>query len=410
MTMNRRQKIVITGPRGYVASELSNHIQSKGHVVIGLNIDYTSAESSPEKPNRIDITDRDDIRTALSRIRPDIVIHTAALSNLNQCQTNQELAFQVNVEGTRNIIQWIQDNDQKIKLVFMSSDYVFDGEKGDYTEDDVTDPSTFYGKTKNISENDITTGLENYIICRSAAIYGRGGNFFNFVFDAITREQEFEVFSDVQFTPTYIDYFLDCLEKLIELDFRGLIHVAGREKVSRYQFAAQLAEVLGKSTDSLKPATQPPGGLISKDSSLNSEYARKLLGNYSPTIEKSFSYCFGNLIAPYFYFADERGALRGLTQGRTWEEVNHVESVAGSTRGNHYHKDTTEGFFIISGSVKIFLLNIPDNSKTEFKVGAGDFFIVQPNVLHTFEVLEDAQWINMLSKAMDNADNDIHRL
>ena len=127
--MNRRQKIVITGPRGYVASELSNHIQSKGHVVIGLNIDYTSAESSPEKPNRIDITDRDDIRTALSRIRPDIVIHTAALSNLNQCQTNQELAFQVNVEGTRNIIQWIQDNDQKIKLVFMSSDYVFDGER-----------------------------------------------------------------------------------------------------------------------------------------------------------------------------------------------------------------------------------------------------------------------------------------
>ena len=403
-----KPRIAITGCAGYIGRNLGIYLQKKGYSVCGIDNRLSPTSGlPPDGLHQADITNPEEIQSVLSMILPDIVVHTAGLSDLKKCESSHELALRTNVEGTRNIVNWIRDMAQKPRLLFMSSDYVFDGERGDYREDDVPNPQTFYGMTKLTSENDISSSLDDYIICRSAGVYGRGGNFFKFVSESIAEGREIEVFRDVQSTPTYIDYLLDCLGRLIEQDFRGVIHVAGRERVSRYEFALAVAEVLGRSTAHVRPVRQPPGGLISKDSSLNSEYVRKLLGNYSPTIEKSLLYCFGDLIAPYFYFSDDRGRLVGVTQGRKWEEVNYVESAQGSVRGNHYHRRTVEGFYIIGGSIKVSLLDVTSNSKREFRVGAGDFFVVQPNVLHTFEVLEDAKWINMLSRAMNEQRKDI---
>jgi len=397
-------KILITGASGYVGSNLRKYLKNKAYDVYGL----TSKEVQEEKMYRMDITNLQFLFNILNDIKPDVIIHTAAVNSLNECEKNHELAMKINVETTKNIVEAICNLGLGAKLVFMSSDYVFDGEKRNYKEDDEVNPQTFYGKTKVMSENYITEYLKNYIICRTANIYGKGGNFFNFVSEALAQNKAIDVFDDVIYTPTYIDYLLDSLRALIEMDYKGVIHIAGSERLSRYDFALKMAEVLGKDKALIRPIKQGAMGLIAKDSSLNCDFSRKILKNYCPSAEESLHYCFGNLVSPYFYFADDRGKLMGVFQGRKWEEINYVESVKGCVRGNHYHKETAEGFFIIDGKVRVTLLDVVKNSKRTFIAKKGDILLINPNTLHTFEMLEDSKWVNMLSKPFNTAEKDIH--
>ena len=398
-----KSKILITGASGYVGSNLRKYLKYKGYDVYGL----TSKEVQEEKIYRMDITNPQNLFNVINDIKPDIIMHTAAVSSLNKCEKNPELAMKINVGTTRNIINAINNVNHAVKLIFMSSDYVFDGKKGNYKEDNEVNPHTVYGKTKALSEIDIRNNLENYIICRSANIYGRGGNFFNFILDALEQKKTIDVLDDAFFTPTYIDYLLDSIKELVEIDYKGIIHVAGREKISRHGFALKIAETLGKDKTLIKPVKEIKGILIAKDSSLNCGYSQKILKNLCPSIEESLHYCFGNLIPPYFYFIDGRGKLVGVIQGQKWEEINYVESEKGSVRGNHYHKETKEGFFIIEGRVKVSLIDVVNNSKRTFIAKKGNMLIINPNTLHTFQMLENSKWINMLSKSLVGEIKDI---
>ena len=227
---------------------------------------------------------------------------------------------------------------------------------------------------------------------------------------SLRQNKEIEAYNDVFYTPTYIDYLIDCLKELIKKDFKGIIHITGSERVSRYQFALKMAEVLNKNPSLIKPVKQPKKGLIAKDSSLNSKMVRKILKNFCPKIIKSLHYGFGNLVSPYFYFIDERGRFIGINQSGKWEEINFVESLKSCVRGNHYHKKTREGFYIVKGKIKVKLIDLADNSEKDFIVESGDIFTVGPNILHTFEILEDSKWINFLSKKMGDTVRDIHRI
>jgi len=400
-----RRKILITGADGYIGSNLKIYLESRGYEVYAL----TQEGSKRERYYQVDIIDEKTVLKVIKEIDPSVIIHTAGISSLNQCEKDKDFAWKVNVEGTRNIIEAVKKINSSIKLIFMSSDYVFDGERGDYKESDKLNPKTYYGKTKAESEKDIKEGLENYVICRTANVYGRGGNFFNFVCESLSQGKSIDVFNDVFYTPTYIDYLVNCVGSLLEKDFKGVIHVTGKEKVSRYQFALLVAEAFGMDKNLIKAVKQPDGGLIAKDSSLNSTFSLEYLNNFCPTIEKSLRYCSGDLISPYFYFKDERGRIHGIIRGYSWEEINYVESLKQQVRGNHYHKKTVEGFYIIEGEIKVILKELPEGKNKEFIVTAGDAFMIKPGTLHTFEILEDSKWINMLSKPMGDVDKDIFK-
>lgn len=396
-------KILITGIGGYVGSNLKKYFKTKGFDVYGL----TSKETQEEKIYQVDITDPKKVFTIFNYIKPDIVIHTVALKSLNECEKNHELAMKINLETTKNIVQFVNNMDYSVKMVYFSSDYVFYGDKGNYKENDKVNPQTIYGKTKVLSENYITEYLENYIICRTANIYGRGGNFFDFILKSLNQHKMTDVFDDVFYSPTYIDYLLDSLMRLIEIDFKGIIHIAGNERISRYNFALKMANSLGEDKNLIRPI-KGAGNLIANDSSLNCEYIRKLLQNYLPSVDNSLNYCFGNLRSPYCYFVDDRGKLIGVFQGYKWEEINFIESFKGCIRGNHYHKETVEGFFIVDGKIKVTLIDIVKKTKRKFIAKKGDILLINPNNLHTFEMLENSKWINMLSKHFNGKTKDIH--
>jgi dTDP-4-dehydrorhamnose 3,5-epimerase-like enzyme len=116
----------------------------------------------------------------------------------------------------------------------------------------------------------------------------------------------------------------------------------------------------------------------------------------------------------YFITKDSRGALEGLIDFGTWEEINYIYSESGVTRGHHYHKYTSEAFFIISGKIKITTQKV-DQEKLigliEFHtVNKGQVFIINPKTFHIFEILEDSEWINILSDKMDSVEPDIFRI
>lgn len=385
-------KILITGANGYIGSNLRSFLKEAGYDIYGV----TSKQAHEEKICQVDLNDYEKILDFLSSVKPDVVIHTAALSSLSECEKNPKLAMKVNVETTGKLIDAIRKIDQKVKLVFLSSDYVFDGQRGNYREDDEVNPQTMYGKTKALAEADIKVRLENFLICRTANVYGRGGNFFNFVLSALEQNRSVNVFDDAFFTPTYISYLLDSLKALIDLDFRGVIHVAGRQRLTRYDFALKMAETLGKATTLVQPVKAGP--LVAKDSSLNCEYSRKVLQNCWPSVEISFHYCFGNLVQPYFCYNDQRGKIIGVFQGLKWEEINYIESIKSSVRGNHYHKETSEGIFVVEGKINVTLVDVVKNSKRAFVAEKGASLIIYPYTLHSFEMLENSKWINMLSK------------
>jgi mannose-6-phosphate isomerase-like protein (cupin superfamily) len=116
-----------------------------------------------------------------------------------------------------------------------------------------------------------------------------------------------------------------------------------------------------------------------------------------------------NRIPPYFIHNDIRGGIQGLLNFGTWEEVNYITSTANSIRGGHYHKKTSEAFFIIEGEINVITKNIADNDTniSEDLVKQGDCFIIEPMTLHTFNIINDAKWLNFLSCKTKETDKDI---
>jgi len=113
-------------------------------------------------------------------------------------------------------------------------------------------------------------------------------------------------------------------------------------------------------------------------------------------------------LLPYVKNVDERGGFWGITQDG-WAEINFIETGAQQVRGNHYHKETRELFFIISGEIEIVIDDLVSGKHSELSVSKGDIFIIEPYQLHTFRTQTAAQWINMLSKPVDPQNPDFHK-
>ena len=114
-------------------------------------------------------------------------------------------------------------------------------------------------------------------------------------------------------------------------------------------------------------------------------------------------------LSPYIARLDERGGFLGITQ-ESWAEINFIETGAKQVRGNHYHKETRELFFIVSGEIEIVIDDLISGKHLEMSVSKGDIFIIEPYEMHTFRTKTEAQWINMLSKPMDPQNPDFHQV
>ena len=236
--------ILITGSNGMLGSHLSK-INLYNYNIITL--------PKNDIKKSLDVTNSNDVKECLDNFKPDFIINCAAYTNVNQCEINKKLAHAVNVEGLLNLIKFSNFN---TKIIHISSDYVFDGIKGDYRETDITRPLNYYGKTKLESENFLIGSNRKFIIFRPNVIFDlKGFNFFTFVFNSLRNNQKINIVTDQISNPTFAPHFSKVIIDSILLDIEGVFHFGSFDVVSRYDFAVKIAETFKFKSDLIKPIT-----------------------------------------------------------------------------------------------------------------------------------------------------------
>jgi len=200
-----------------------------------------------------DITRDKETMDAIIRIRPDIVIHTAAYTDVDACETHLELANSVNGGGTRNIASACRELGSK--MVYISTDYVFDGTKsGAYSEEDPTCPISAYGRSKLEGERWVRTLVDQFVIVRTAWLFGSGGNNFVKTILKVAREKgALSVVNDQVGSPTYAVDLSRAIYVLVEKGFRGIYHITNGETCSWYEYAQEILAMSGLGNISVHP-------------------------------------------------------------------------------------------------------------------------------------------------------------
>ena len=397
------KKIFLIGADGYLGHALNRRFRSAGWSVVESGL----ASSKRDDYVNLNIRDRDATHARISEIAPDLVVHAAGISSLQGCESDKDLARSTNVDGTTHVVEGALQCSSRPRVVFLSSDYVFDGVKGGYDESSERNPKTFYGETKMLGEDIILSQMPESLVVRTSNVYGRGGKFFSFIMDNLKRSRPVELYTNTHYTPTYLDFFTGGVLSLLRKGTSGIVHVAGATRLSRFDFGRSACEALGVDPGLVQPSEQPDSGLVAQDSSLVTHLPPNLLAAFNPTPAEAFQYLLGHKICPYFEFNDQRGSIRGLSRGGPWREINHASSRQGTKRGNHWHRDTSESFYIIRGEVRVETKDMLSGEEHSFLAGTGDFFTIPQMTLHSFSMLADAEWINLLSAPMDEDAPDI---
>lgn len=272
-------KLLITGASGLYGSKLAQMALAKNIEVYSSDIQSLSVYGNFVK---LDISGKEQVEDAFKTIKPDVVVHAATLTDVDKCETNKELAWKVNVEGTKNIAE--ASKSAGSFLIYISTDYVFSGEKGRYKETDKPDPINYYGLTKLKAEEIVQTQAE-YFIARPSVIYGSTPaagkvNFALWLIETLRKGERVKIVTDQWNTPTLNTNLAEMTLEVIERRLTGIYHLCGATRVSRLEFAEQIADAFGLdkslidsvlSSQFTWPAKRP------MDSSLDTSKAQKTL-------------------------------------------------------------------------------------------------------------------------------------
>ncbi|MFA6888330.1 MAG: sugar nucleotide-binding protein [Candidatus Woesearchaeota archaeon] len=231
--------ILLTGSTGYVGNIIKANLGKK-HKIIGVNLRSTIDKES----THCDLTDEKAVLQFSKNIKPDIVIHAAGNKNIEFCEKNQDKAFQINCNTVKNLVKAFAN---QCKIIYISTDYVFDGYRGGYEENDTPNPATMYGKSKYCGEIEgAKLTKNNFVILRLSALYDINATFPKYLINKLKNNEPIECFSDVLYSPTYYKDLLKSLEGIFSYQKlnQTIFHTCG-EPITRYNFAYQFAEIFG---------------------------------------------------------------------------------------------------------------------------------------------------------------------
>ena len=255
-----KHKILLVGSTGMLGSEIYNKFKDI----------FTLLPTSCNNPNKntlkLDVTNFNNVNDVVNDFNPSIIINSSAYTDVDKAEKNKMLARNINVLGVANLIK---ASKKGTKLIHISSDYVFDGKKGNYKEEDLTYPINYYGKTKLESENLIIGSNKPYVIFRPNVLYSSNfkySNFLSWIFSSLSKNIHLSIVSDQKSNPTYIPELVKAIFNSILLDFRGILHIGSNDSLSRFEFACKVckifklnAELISKieSANLKQPASRP---------------------------------------------------------------------------------------------------------------------------------------------------------
>ena len=282
-------KVLVTGSAGLVGQQVVKDLSNSHQVFSCYN------ESKPEYGDsvKMDLKNREMISSILTEKKPDIVIHLGAMTGVDLCEKEKTSASEINTKATEIIAK--ECSKLNSFLVYVSTDYVFDGNLGMYKEDDVTNPLGFYGKSKLEGEKVVQNFSTNWCIARTSTPFGlhpTKKSFPMWVIENLQKQKQIDVLIDQFTSPTYIPNLSRMLVEISERRITGIIHAAGASKISRYQMASMISDKLNLdgtllkqiSINKMKWVAQRP-----KDSSLDVSRASSILNEKPQKIDQSLN-------------------------------------------------------------------------------------------------------------------------
>jgi dTDP-4-dehydrorhamnose reductase len=270
-------KLLITGASGLYGSKLAQLAIERKIEVNSCGLQDLSAGCNYIK---MDITDRALVEKSFRKIRPDVVVHAASLTDVDECELNQKLAWKVNVEGTKNIVDATKNSGSF--LIYISTDYVFSGEVGRYTEADKPEPANYYGLTKLKGEEIVKTQAE-YFIARPSVIFGSTPasgkvNYALWLINTLRRGERVKIVTDQWNTPTLNTNLAEMMLEVIERRLTGTYHLCGASRVSRFEFAEMISDAFSLDKCLIEPVESSSFSWPAKrprDSSLDTAKAQQ---------------------------------------------------------------------------------------------------------------------------------------
>lgn len=277
-------RIFITGGWGLLGARLAGMAQEDGHDVFsGYN------HSIPEKgvALKLDIAFDNSIHKAVEQAQPEIIFHTAALTDVDRCEAEQDLACRINARGTRVLAEAAKK--AGAFLVYISTDYVFDGRRGMYKEEDAANPISHYGYTKLLGEKYAECVARTCVIYGSRPASGKI-NFALWILEKLQKGEQIRIVTDQYVSPTLNTNLAGMLLEAGEQRREGIYHLAGATRISRYDLACRLADVFGLERSLIIPAKMADLCWKARrpmDSSMDVSKATRLLNEKPWDIDKS---------------------------------------------------------------------------------------------------------------------------
>lgn len=271
-------KFLVTGSAGLVGRQVVKDLLKSYTQVYSC---YNNSKPEDGIATQLDLIDRDSIIKVMESTRPDVIIHLAAMTNVDLCETQKDLATKINSKATAVMAE--QAKKLGVFLVYVSTDYVFDGEKGMKKETDSTEPIDHYGKSKLEGENAVEEIAAKWCIARTSTPYGihpKKKSFPIFIAENLKAGIPLDIITDQYTSPTYVPNLSRMLIEIASRNIQGILHVSGATRISRYDMAEMVAEKLGLDKKLLRPTSMADMNWTAKrpkDSSLDVSKTTSLL-------------------------------------------------------------------------------------------------------------------------------------
>jgi dTDP-4-dehydrorhamnose reductase len=252
---NSSEKLILTGAAGLLGQAILDKFRSHYDLVAVIN--KTGIDNPPEDIEIVqaDLSNKKAVSELINKHNPDIILNAAAWVDVDGCESDRKRALKSNFSVVENIVNAIKD--KRIYMIQISTDYIFNGVDHPANVDDSPAPLNYYGRTKLMAEECIVDNYARYLITRTCALLGspnRGQtNLLNYFYNSLKEGKEVQAPEDIYANPIWVENLAELLLEAIQKGYKGMLHLGGRDYLSRYEFARVFANVFGFDQSLIKP-------------------------------------------------------------------------------------------------------------------------------------------------------------
>ena len=251
-------KILITGSNGLLGQNLLELFlkDPENYKVVGFSRGENRSGRTDFEYHAIDLTNQQLLEEKIKQIQPNFIINTAAMTNVDACENDKEGCYDLNV----HVVEYLAAVCSEINahLIHISTDFIYDGVKGNYTEEDIPNPLSYYGETKLLSEKRLQDSNINYTILRTILVYGlvkdmSRNNIVLWVKESLENKKEITIVDDQYRAPTYVEDLALACKVSIDKKATGIFNISSNQLLSIYEIAQEIADAFGLDKNLIKP-------------------------------------------------------------------------------------------------------------------------------------------------------------